>query len=247
LLWFLAARDVRVRYKQTILGAAWAIVQPAFSMVLFTLIFGQLAGFERRTSAPYALVTLCGLLPWVYFATALGNTANSLVANQNLITKVYFPRLLIPLSAVLAGLVDLAVAFLVLGAMMVGYRISPRPELLALPLFVLFAIAISLGSGLWLSALNVRYRDVRYVVPFLTQAWLFLTPVAYPMSVVPERWRAIYGLNPMVGVVEGFRWAILGGESPSAMVGIAAAATSVFLVGGLLYFRRVERTFADVV
>ncbi|HEX6863398.1 MAG TPA: ABC transporter permease, partial [Thermoanaerobaculia bacterium] len=213
LLWFLVWRDVKVRYKQTALGAGWAILQPIATMVVFSLFFGRLAGMPSD-GLPYPIFSFAALVPWTFFSQGLAQSANSLVGSQNLITKVYFPRLSIPIATVLAGLVDFALAFLVLIVMMFAYGIFPGPEVLALPLLLLLALVTALGAGLWLSALNVQFRDVRYIVPFLTQLWLFLTPIAYPSSLLEEPWRTVYGLNPMAGVVEGFRWALLGTAQP---------------------------------
>lgn len=246
LLYFLTWRDIRVRYKQTVLGAAWAIIQPFFTMVVFSLFFGKLAKVPSD-GVPYPIFSYAALLPWNYFAYSLGQAGNSLVGSANLIRKVYFPRLVIPLSSVLAGLVDFAVAFLVLLGMMVYFGVRPTTGALLLPGFLLLALVTALGVGLWLSALNVKYRDVRYVIPFLTQFWMFATPVAYPSSLLGEPWRTLYGLNPMVGVVEGFRWALLGTQPPSTMVGVSALVAVVLLVSGAFYFRQVERTFADVI
>ena len=247
LLYFLAWRDVKVRYKQTALGAAWAILQPVFAMVVFSIVFGRLAKIPSD-GVPYPIFAYCALLPWQFFAHALTESGNSLVANERLITKVYFPRLVIPLSSLLAGLVDFAIASLVLLGMMVYYGIVPTAAVLTLPFFLLLAVATSLGVGLWLSALNVQYRDVRYTLPFLTQFWLFATPVAYPASLVPEPWRALVGLNPMAGVVEGFRWALLGtAKAPGSVLAVSCAVVVVLLISGLYYFRRMERFFADVV
>ena len=247
LLYFLVWRDIKVRYKQTVLGAAWAIIQPLFTMIVFSIFFGRLAKIPSD-GLPYPIFAYCALLPWQLFAHALTESGNSLVASQNLITKVYFPRLVIPISAVLAGLVDFVIAFVVLLGMMFYYGIVPTAATLTLPLFILLAIATALAVGLWLSALNVQYRDVRYTIPFLTQFWLFITPIAYPSSLVPEGWRTLYGLNPMAGVVEGFRWALLGTENaPGPMVAVSVAVVVALLVGGLYYFRRMEKTFADVV
>ena len=245
LLFFLVWRDLKVRYKQTALGAAWAIIQPFFTMVVFSVFFGRLAGLPSD-GVPYPVFTYCARVPWTYFATALTMSSNSLVDHARLITKVYFPRLLVPAASVLAGLVDLAIAGVVLIGMMLYYGIVPGPAVFALPAFVLLAAATALGVGLWLSALNVEYRDVRYTVPFLIQFWLFLTPVAYSSSLVPERWRALYGLNPMTGVVEGFRWALLGKAPPGAVLLVSTASVLVLLLGGLFYFRRMERRFADI-
>src|SRR5437868_5222543 len=217
LLFFLTWRDIKVRYKQTVLGAAWAIIQPFFGMVVFTIFFGRLAKVPSD-GIPYPLFCYAALLPWQLFAYALTESSNSVVTNERLITKVYFPRLVIPISAVLAGLVDFVIAFGVLLVMMAYYGVRPGWAVLALPLFVLFAVATALGAGLWLSAMNVRYRDVRYTLPFITQLWLFASPVAYSSSLVPERWRPLHGLNPMAGVVEGFRWALLGRTAPPGMM-----------------------------
>lgn len=247
LLYFLVWRDIKVRYKQTALGAAWAVLQPFLTMVVFSIFFGRLAGVPSD-GVPYPIFAYTALLPWQLFAHALTESGNSLVSNQQLITKVYFPRLVIPLSAVLAGLVDFGIAFIVLMAMMFFYGIFPTLAVLTLPFFLLLAIATALSVGLWLSALNVEYRDVRYTLPFLTQFWMFATPIAYPSSLVPEPWRAWYGLNPMVGVVEGFRWALLGQTgSVGPVVIVSCLVVVVLLVGGLVYFRRMEKTFADVV
>lgn len=247
LLYFLTWRDIKVRYKQTVLGAAWAIIQPFFTMIVFSIVFGWLAKIPSD-GLPYPVFAYCALLPWQLFSHALTESGNSLVGSQNLITKVYFPRLVIPMAAVVGGLVDFAVAFLVLVGMMAYYGIVPTAALITLPLFVLLALATALGAGLWLSALNVQYRDIRYTIPFLTQFWLFATPVAYPASLMPEPWRALFGLNPMAGVVEGFRWALLGKEhGPWPLLAVSVVVVAALLVGGLFYFRRMEKTFADVV
>jgi lipopolysaccharide transport system permease protein len=253
LLWFLAWRDVKLRYKQTALGVAWAVIQPLFTMIFFSLFFGKLAKVPSG-GVPYPLLTLVALLPWQLFLYALTQSSNSLVAEQRLITKVYFPRLIVPIASVLAGLVDFGVTFVLTIGMVSLYvakgwfSVSITPALLALPLFVLFALLTALAFGLWLSALNVKYRDVRYVIPFMSQLWLFATPVAYPSSIVPEKYRVLYGLNPMAGVVDGFRWAILDTARPAwGLLGSSIAVVVVMLVGGLFYFRRVERSFADLV
>jgi lipopolysaccharide transport system permease protein len=247
LLYFLIWRDVKVRYKQTALGAAWAILQPVLAMVVFSVFFGRLARMPSD-GIPYPVFVFTALLPWQLFAYALSESSNSLVASQNLITKVYFPRLVIPLAAVLAGVVDFTIALVVLLALMWYYAVVPTAAIVLLPLFVLFAIVTALSVGLWLSSLNVKYRDVRHTVPFLTQFWLFATPVAYPSSIVPERWRVLLGLNPMAGVVEGFRWALLGSTQGSGPMLVASVITVVtLLVGGLMYFRHAETTFADLV
>ena len=247
LLYFLTWRDIKVRYKQTALGAAWAILQPVMAMVIFSLFFGRLAKMPSD-GIPYSLFAYSGLVPWMFFATGLGQSSNSLVGSANLITKVYFPRLVIPIATVLAGLVDLLLAGVILAGMMVYYHVRLTPHILLLPVFVVLALVASLATGLWLSALNVRYRDVRYVVPFLTQFWLFATPIAYPSSLLPEPWRTVYGLNPMVGVVEGFRWALFGTQtSAGPIIWVSVAATAVVLFGGIVYFRQMEKTFADIV
>jgi lipopolysaccharide transport system permease protein len=247
LLYFLTWRDIKVRYKQTALGATWAIIQPFMTMVVFSLFFGRLAGISSN-GLPYPIFAYCALLPWNYFAGALDRAGNSLVGSANLITKVYFPRVVIPLSAMLAGLLDFGIAFLVLIGMMLFYGIVPTVAILTLPLFLLLAVLTALGVGLWLSALNVQYRDVRYALPFLVQFWLFASPVAYPASLVPEPWRVLYGLNPMAGVVEGFRWALLGqAATPGPLLAVSVVMVCVLLASGLFYFQKMEETFADVV
>ncbi|HEX7786445.1 MAG TPA: ABC transporter permease [Methylomirabilota bacterium] len=246
LLAFLALRELQVRYRQMALGAAWAIIQPLLTMVVFTVFFGYLGGFRARSDKPYAVLTFCALLPWQLFATALAQSGNSLVANERLITKVYFPRLIVPVAPVVAGLVDFAIGLLVLLGMMLVYGLTPHWGILLLPAFVVFAVLAALAPGVWLAALNVEYRDVRATIPFLTQFWLFITPIAYPITMVPERWRTLYAVNPMVGVVEGFRWAILGAPHPPVVpMLVSAAVTAVLLTGGLYFFRRMETTFAD--
>lgn len=247
LLYFLIWRDVKVRYKQTALGAAWAVLQPFTTMVVFSLFFGKLAKMPSD-GVPYPIFSLTALVPWTLFAYGLAQGANSLVGSQNLIKKVYFPRLVIPLSAVLGGIVDFAIALVMLFGMMAWFGIWPGLMVLWLFPLTLLAMLTSLAVGLWLSALNVEYRDVRYIVPFLTQLWMFATPIAYPSSLLEEPWRTVYGLNPMVGVVEGFRWALLGTDTrPGPIILASVAACLLLLVGGLVYFRRMERTFADVV
>lgn len=247
LLYFLTWRDVKVRYKQTALGAAWAIIQPFFMMLVFSLFFGRLARIPSD-GIPYPVFVFCGLLPWQLFAHALTESSNSLVGNQNLITKVYFPRLVIPIAAVLGGVIDFFIAFVILLGMMLYYGIVPGLAIVTLPGFVLLALLTALAVGLWLSALNAQYRDVRYTINFLVQFWLFATPVAYPSSLVPEKWRPLYGLNPMAGVVEGFRWALLGkSEPPGLMLGVSIIVVGILLFGGLYYFRRMEQEFADVI
>lgn len=248
LVYFLIWRDVKVRYKQTALGAAWAIIQPFFTMIVFSLFFGTLGGFNKTVPINYSIYTYAALVPWTFFANGLSQASNSLVGNANLIKKVYFPRLVVPIAAVLSGIIDFVLAFAVLIGMMIYFGVLPTLNIIWLPLFLLLALITSLGVGLWLSALNVEYRDVRYVVPFLIQIWQFASPIAYPSTIVPERWRALYGLNPIVGVVEGFRWALLGtGSAPSVLVLVSTAAALAILVSGAFYFRRMEKTFADVV
>jgi lipopolysaccharide transport system permease protein len=247
LLYFLIWRDIKVRYKQTSLGAAWAIIQPFFTMLVFSLFFGRL-GKMPSDGLPYPVFAYAALVPWTFFAQGLTQSSDSLVGSGNLIKKVYFPRLVIPLGAVSAGVVDFALAFLVLIAMMFYYHVTPTMNVIFLPLLLLLALITSLGVGLWLSALNVKYRDVKYVVPFVTQFWMLATPIAYSSSLLSEPWRTVYGLNPMVGVVEGFRWALLGiNTAPGAMVWVSAIMSVLILVGGAFYFRRMEKTFADVV
>jgi lipopolysaccharide transport system permease protein len=245
LLFFLIWRDVKIRYKQTALGVAWAILQPVMTMVVFSIFFGNFANIPSD-DIPYPIFIYTALLPWQLFSYALSNSGNSLVSNQRLITKIYFPRLIIPVSAVLAGLVDFAIAFVVLLGMMVYYGIYPTIGILSLPLFILLAIATALAIGLWLSALNVQYRDVRFLLPFLTQFWFFVTPIAYSSSLVPGWLQYIYGLNPLAGVVEGFRWALLGKEGGAGpLVWLSALMVFILLVGGLFYFQRMEKDFAD--
>ena len=247
LLYFLVWRDIKVRYKQTALGASWAIIQPLFTMVVFSLFFGRLARIPSD-GIPYPLFSFAALVPWTFFANGLTSSSNSLVGSSQLITKVYFPRLTIPIATVLAGVVDFVLAFVVLLVMMLWYGVTPTLNVLWLPLLLLLALVSSLGVGLWFSALNVKYRDVRYVVPFMTQIWMFMTPIAYPSSLLKGPWRAVYSLNPMVGVIEGFRWALLGSNTaPGSSIMISAATALVILIGGALYFRRMERTFADIV
>jgi lipopolysaccharide transport system permease protein len=246
LLYFLVWRDAKVRYRQTVLGAAWALVQPAMTMVVFDVFFGRLARMPSD-GVPYRLFALTALVPWTYFATALGAGAQSLVGQQHLIGKVYFPRLLMPLAAVTTPLVDFAIAFLFLLAMAAWHGVVPGVAVIWLPLYILLAVATSLTASIWTAALNVEYRDVRFVLPFAIQFWLFATPVAYPASLVPERWRLLYGLNPMATVVEGFRAALLGTPGPGNMMLPSFAIVAIMLVIGVKYFRRVEGTFADVI
>jgi lipopolysaccharide transport system permease protein len=248
LIYFLVWRDIKVRYKQTLLGAAWAILKPFLSMVIFTVIFSGLAKLDTD-GAPPPVFYFSGLLPWVLFQDGVAKAGNSLVTGSSLITKVYFPRIAIPLASVLGGIVDFILAFLVLVGMMIYYGVRPTNAVWTLPLFLLLALVTALGVGLWLSALNVQYRDVGYVTPFLLQAWMYASPVVYSATLIPEGWaRIAYGLNPMAGVVQGFRWAILGvGEPPSGLIIISILMALFLLISGMLYFKRMERTFADVV
>ncbi len=247
LLYFLIWRDIKVRYKQTVLGAAWAVIQPFFAMVVFSLFFGRLAKIPSD-GLPYPIFSYAAMVPWMFFANGLSQASNKLVGSADLIKKVYFPRLLIPLAAVCSGIIDFLLAFLVLLGMMLYYGIVPTLAALWLPMFFVLALITALGVGLWLSALNIQFRDIQYVVPFLTQIWLFATPIAYPSSLLPAAWRPVYGLNPMVSVVEGFRWALLGAvEAPGRMVGVSTLAALALLLSGAFYFRRMESTFADVV
>jgi lipopolysaccharide transport system permease protein len=247
LLYFLTWREILVRYKQTVLGVAWAIIQPFCTMIVFSLFFGRLAKIPSE-GIPYPIFSYAALVPWTFFSNSLIQASNSLVGNANMIKKVYFPRLAIPIAAVFSGVIDFGLAFIVLLGMMLFYGIVPTINALWLPCFLLLALVTSLGTSLWLTAMNVQFRDVRYTVPFLTQFWLFATPIAYPSSLLSEPWRTLYGINPMVGVVEGFRWALLGVDTaPGPIIAVSALAAMALLVGGAYYFRRMEKTFADVV
>ena len=247
LLYFFVWREIKIRYKQTAIGAAWAVLQPLLTMIVFTLFFGKLAHIPSE-GLPYPIFYYSALLPWMYFAASLQNATNTIVENQRLITKVYFPRLALPLSSVLSGLVDFAVSFLMFVVMMIYFHVRPTTAMLWLPAFIFLALLTALGLGLWLSALNAIYRDVRYVVPFLVQFWMFASPVAYPSSLVPERWRWIYGLNPMAGVIEGFRWSLAGhGQPPGGLILISSGVVLLVLLSGVAYFQSVETTIADVV
>jgi lipopolysaccharide transport system permease protein len=246
LLYIFTWRDVKVRYKQTALGAAWAIIQPLFTMVVFTIFFGGLARIPSE-GIPYPLFSLAALLPWTLFAEGLTRSTTSMITNQNIMTKVYFPRLIMPFSGILSPLVDFVVAFSILIIMMAYYGFAPTLNMIFLPLFIVFAVMTSLSVGLWLSALNVKYRDFQYTIPFLIQIWLFASPVVYPSSLLPEKWQILYGLNPMAGVIEGFRWALLGTNPPGEMIWISLGVVVVLLVTGAFYFRKVEQYFADIV
>lgn len=247
LLYFLVWRDIKVRYKQTILGAAWAIIQPFFTMVIFSVFFGFLARIPSD-GIPYPIFAYAALVPWTFFANGLRQASTSLVGNASLISKVYFPRLVIPISTVFSGIVDFLLAFVVLLLMMWYYGTAPTAAVVWLPLLLLLALVTALGVGLWLTAMNVQFRDISYVVPFLVQAWMFATPIAYPSSLLTEPWRTIYGINPMVGVVEGFRWALLGTDTaPGPVIFVSVLVAVLIFISGLFYFRRMERSFADVV
>jgi lipopolysaccharide transport system permease protein len=247
LLYFLIWRDVKIRYKQTAIGIGWAILQPLIAMAVFTVIFGKFARIPSD-DIPYPVFTYTALLPWNYFAGALNRCIQSVVGSANLINKVYFPRLVLPIAGTASGLVDFAFSFVILLGMMAWYGIVPGWGITLLPIFLFFILLTALSVGLWLSALNVMYRDVGYAVPFLIQIWLFASPVVYPVSMVPEKWRFLYGLNPMAGVIEGFRWALVGNEMPDfGVVSVSLVVVLTLFVGGLFFFRRMERTFADVV
>jgi len=247
LLYFLVWRELKVRYKQTLLGATWAVIQPFFTMIVFSVIFGRLAKVPSD-GLPYPIFAFCALIPWQLFSFALTEASNSVVANQRLITKVYFPRLLMPLGSICVGLSDFLISFVMLLAMMAYYGMRPGIAALTIPLWTIMAMATALGMGLWLSALNVRYRDIRYTVPFLTQIWMYATPVAYASSLVPKAWQPFYALNPLVGVIEGFRWALLGQANAFATTTpVSLIAVGLLLISGLYFFRRTERLFADIV
>ena len=248
LLFFLAWRDIKVRYKQTVLGAAWAIIQPLMTMVVLTIVFGKLGKMAEHTNVPYALLTFCAAVPWTLFAASLTQAGNSLISSQNLISKVYFPRLLIPVSSILGALLDFAIAFGVLVLLMLAYGLTPHWFIILVPLFILLTLLSALAVGLWLSALNVEYRDVRYTIPFLTQLWLLASPVGYSSNEVPAKWQTLYGLNPMTGVIEGFRWVLLGTNPPPVgMMLVSGTIIVAMLISGLFYFRRTEKTFADLI
>jgi lipopolysaccharide transport system permease protein len=247
LLYFFVWRDIKVRYKQTVIGAAWAILQPVMTMLVFSLFFGRLAKIPSQ-GLPYPVFYYCALLPWMYFATAMQAATNVVVDQQRVITKVYFPRVILPISSVVSGILDFIISFGVFICMMFYYRIVPTKAVMWLPAFTLLAVLTALGVGLWLSALNALYRDVRYVLPFLVQFWMFASPVAYPSSLVPPKWRGLYGLNPMAGVIEGFRWALTGhGQPPGVLMAASSAAVGLLVLGGLIYYHAVEGKIADVV
>ncbi len=248
LVYFMIWRDIKVRYKQTMLGALWAVIQPVMTMVVFNFLFGKVANVPTD-DIPYPIFSFTALLPWGLFTAALNQASRSLTANHNMITKIYFPRLFLPISSVLSGLVDFAIAFVILIGLMIYYNVSPNLNALwTLPLFILLSIVTALGVALWLSAINVKYRDVNYALPFITQFWLFITPVAYSASVIPDKWQLLYSANPMAGVVNGFRWALLGaGSGPDAALWVSIGISLLVLVSGLFYFRGMERTFADTI
>lgn len=247
LVFFMIWRDIKVRYKQTFLGAAWAVIQPLLTMLIFNFVFGTVAKVPTD-GVPYPIFSYTALLPWGLFTTALNTASRSLTANQNMVTKIYFPRLVLPLASVLGGLVDFAIAFVILIGLLFYYRVTPTAAVWTLPVFILLALVTALGTALWLSAINVQYRDVNYVLPFLTQFWLFLTPVAYSAKVISEKWQLVYSLNPMAGVVNGFRWALLGTDTgPGTTMAISAGISLLVLISGMFYFRSMERTFADTI
>jgi lipopolysaccharide transport system permease protein len=249
LFFILAWRDIAVRYKQTVVGVVWAVVRPFLTMLIFTLIFSRIAKMHSEGNLPYALLVMAGMLPWQFFSTSLSESSNSLIGNANLISKVYFPRLIVPSGSVITSFVDFLITLALLGAMMVWYQFAPDWRILTLPLFVTLAFGAAFGAGLWLCALNVEYRDFRYIIPFVVQFGLYVSPVGFSSNVVPDKWRLLYSLNPMVGVIDGFRWALLRGETGLWWPGLAASAalTLILCLSGVWYFRRMEKTFADVI
>lgn len=249
LFFFLAWRDILVRYKQTLIGIAWAVLRPVLTMIVFTVIFGKLAKLPSEGNAPYAIMVFAAMLPWQFFANAFSEAGSSLISNSSMISKVYFPRLIVPASTVIVSLVDLLISAIILAALMVWYGYAPSLRILTLPLFVLVAFAAALGAGLWIAALNVKYRDFRYIIPFIVQFGLYVSPVGFSSSIVPEKWRMLYSLNPMVGVIDGFRWAVLGGDTAIYWPGMSLSLglVALLLITGVIYFRRTEKTFADVI
>jgi lipopolysaccharide transport system permease protein len=245
----LAWRDISVRYKQTVIGAAWALIRPFFTMVIFTVVFGTLAKLPSDGTAPYALMVFAGMLPWSFFSTALADASNSLIGNANLISKVYFPRLIVPIASVMVALVDFLISFAILVGLMIWYRFTPGWQILLLPAFVAIAFMVSLGIGLWITALNVKYRDFRYVIPFIVQLGLYVSPVGFSSSVIPDQWRLLYAINPLVGVIDGFRWCLLGGESQLYLpdLGLSLGVTAFFMWLGIRRFRKLEESFADLI
>lgn len=247
LFYFLAWRDILVRYKQTAIGVAWALIRPFLTMVIFTLVFGQIAGLPSKGNAPYAVMVFAALLPWQLFANALGDAGNSLIANANMLSKIYFPRLLVPGSTVMVSVVDFLISFLILIGLMTWYQFVPPWTVIFLPFFFLIAVVVSMGAGFWLAALSVKYRDFRYVIPFIIQVGIYLTPVGFSSDIVPNKWRLLYSFNPMVGTIDGFRWALLGGSFYWPSLYLALASAVLLMTIGLWYFRRVERAFADII
>jgi len=249
LFYFLAWRDILVRYKQPVIGVLWALIRPLLTMLVFTVVFGKLAKLPADAGAPYAIMVFAAMLPWQFFATAFAEAGNSLISNSAMISKVYFPRLVIPTSAVIVSLVDFLISFAILVALMAWYQFVPDIRILMLPIFMLIAFAASLGAGLWIASLNVRYRDFRYIIPFVVQMGLYISPVGFSSSIVPESWRLLYSINPMVGVIDGFRWAIIGGNYQIYWPGFALSlvVVAILLIGGIYYFRKTEKTFADVI
>jgi len=245
----LAWRDVSVRYKQTVIGVAWAVLRPVLSMMIFTFVFARLAKLPTEGKAPYALMVFVGMLPWIFFSTSLGDASNSLITNVNLISKVYFPRLIVPTATIMVGFVDLAIGFGILVLMMLWYHFLPSLQIVLLPVFVLLAFLAALGPSLWITALNVKYRDFRYVIPFILQLGIYVSPVGFSSRVVPAKWKLLYSLNPMVGVIDGFRWCILGSDSPLYVPGflLSVLVIALFVWIGIVYFRRTERSFADII
>ena len=248
LFYFLAWRDILVRYKQTVIGIAWALIRPLLTMIVFTIVFGNLAKLPSG-GAPYPILVFAAMLPWQFFASALAECSNSLIVNSNLISKVYFPRLIVPSSAVIVSFVDFLISGIILLALMIWFNFVPDWRIVTLPLFILLAFAAAMGAGLWLAALNVKYRDFRYIVPFIVQFGLYISPVGFSSSIVPPQWRLLYSINPMVGVIDGFRWAILGGEAQLYWPGfiLSTGLVALLLLTGIWYFRQTERTFADVI
>jgi lipopolysaccharide transport system permease protein len=249
LFYFLAWRDILVRYKQTVIGIAWAVVRPLLTMMIFAILFSRIAKLHSEGSAPYPLLVMAGMLPWQFFSTAMSEASNSLITNSNLISKIYFPRMISPASSVITSFVDFLITLGLMAIMMVWYRYPPDWYLLALPAFVILAFATAFGTGLWLSALNVEYRDFRYIIPFIVQFGLYVSPVGFSSSIVPEKWRLLFSLNPIVGVIDGFRWSLLRGESPFQLQSflMSSFTTSVLCISGIWYFRKMEKTFADVI
>ncbi len=249
LFYFLAWRDILVRYKQTAIGIIWALIRPFLTMVVFTVVFGNLANLKAQSTVPYPILVFAGMLPWQFFSNALSECSNSLIGNANLISKVYFPRLIVPTSAIIVSFVDFMISGIILLGLMAWYNFVPDWRILTLPLFILISCAASMGAGLWLAALTVQYRDFRFIVPFVVQFGLYISPVGFSSNIVPEQWRLLYSINPMVGVIDGFRWAILGGESTLYLPGFGLSLAFVFLLlwSGIWYFRKMERTFADVI